>query len=493
MSATLYIVVFFMCVISMLVAYFQFSLSSAESDAQKRLAEVQTKADERLKEAKTSLEGEKIKQEAEIEARKIKEESARKTAQEALTAREAKIKAAEAAVQKKLKTATASVKAANALKNKAAAAKRDADKKKKQADAAMAKAIKSGKDVDKKLAAEKKKLAAAANKKVKAANAAANKAKAQARAEAKKALAYKKKLGAAQSKLAAIPVIVDVRNEFRTSWVRPYGANAAVMLTHNKGRLDSPKAWSADVASNNRWYQIDNGKIGEIAGVAIKGRKDADQWVKVFKVKYKTTGNWMDVDGGARFSGNANRDTLVEVKFNKPVRARYIRMYPQEWVVYPSMRTGLITNDHNDGSQYKLLNIPSGRRSASSWWDGTWHPENGSLNAAKGWHPVNGAPSDGSSWYELQMNNSTKVAGVALQGRGTGESWQWITSFTAKYKDASDNWKDVDNGFVHSGTSDYHSIVWVPFNTPVNTKAVRIYPKTWNGWYSGRFDLLGFK
>ena len=211
MSATLYIVVFFMCVISMLVAYFQFSLSSAESDAQKRLAEVQTKADERLKEAKTSLEGEKIKQEAQIEARKIKEESARKTAEEALTAREAKIKAAEAAVQKKLKAATDSVKAANALKNTAAAAKRDADKKKKEADAAMAKAIKSGKDVDKKLAAEKKKLAAAADKKVKAANKKAADAKKKARAEAKKALAYKTKLNKANK---TIKKLSDIQGQY---------------------------------------------------------------------------------------------------------------------------------------------------------------------------------------------------------------------------------------------------------------------------------------
>jgi hypothetical protein len=238
---------------------------------------------------------------------------------------------------------------------------------------------------------------------------------------------------------------------------------------------------------------LDNGKIGTIAGVAMKGRGDMDQWVKAFKAKYRAKGGWVDVDGGARLAGTADRNSLVEVKFAKPVKARYIRIYPQEWHGHMSLRAGLLTSNHNNGSQYKLLNVPSGRRAGSSWWDGTWHPENGALNAKKGWHPVNGAPSDGSSWYELQLKTPTKVAGVAIQGRGDQRHWQWITSFTAKYKDDSDNWKDVDSGFDYTGASDYSSIVWVPFNTPVTTTAIRIYPKTWNNWYSGRFDLLGFK
>jgi hypothetical protein len=94
------------------------------------------------------------------------------------------------------------------------------------------------------------------------------------------------------------------------------------------------------------------------------------------------------------------------------------------------------------------------------------------------------------------MDSPTDVTGVALQGRGGNnktKSWdfQWITTFTAQYKDTSGNWVDVDDGFVYSGSSDKESTVWVPFNTPVNTTAVRIYPKTWHRNFTGRFDLLG--
>ena len=298
------------------------------------------------------------------------------------------------------------------------------------------------------------------------------------------------------------PVVVDVPQEFRTG-TTPWriASGRAVMKNHNRGTLDSPQAWSSDANTVGRWYQMDNGKIASIVGVAIMGRKDSDQWVKTFKVKYYDAGTWKDVDGGATFTGNTDRNTQIEVRFATPVTTRYIRIYPQTWNRHMSFRAGLITNSTLPKSELKLLNIPAGKRAASSWWrnndNPTWHPNKGTLNNSSGWHPKTGAATNGTEWYEMQMDTATKVAGVALQGRGNGNDknrsyhWQWITTFTAKYKDSTGQWKDVDDGFVYSGANDKDSIVWVPFNTPVNTTAVRVYPKTWHRWYSGRFDLLG--
>jgi hypothetical protein len=301
------------------------------------------------------------------------------------------------------------------------------------------------------------------------------------------------------------PVVVDVPAEFRTSsgpWRIADGRET--MKSHNTGRLDG-NLWASELNEVGKWYQMDNGKIAEIAGVAIKGRKTgADeswgpQFVKTFKVKYYDNGEWKDVDGGATFDGNVDHDTLVEVMFATPVTTRYIRIYPQTWNKHMSLRSGLITNDTLDASAHKLLNIPADKRASSSWWnnndDPNWHASKGVLDSETGWHPKSGAPSDGTEWYELQMDSPTDVTGVALQGRGqTGtQNWiyQWTTTFTAQYKNASGNWVNVDDGFVYSGTSNKDSIVWVPFNTPVNTTAVRIYPKTWHQWMTGRFDLLG--
>jgi hypothetical protein len=302
------------------------------------------------------------------------------------------------------------------------------------------------------------------------------------------------------------PVVVDVPAEFRTSsgpWSMAGGRDT--MKNHNTGRLDG-NLWASESNEVGKWYQMDNGKIAKIVGLAIKGRKSgADQswgpqFVKTFKVKYHDNGEWKDVDGGATFDGNVDHDTLVEAMFATPVTTRYIRIYPQTWNKHMSLRSGLITNDTLDASAHKLLNIPAGKRAASSWWhnnnDANWHPNKGVLGSGTGWHPKASRATDGSEWYELQMDSPTDVTGVALQGRGGDNkthSWdfQWITTFTAQYKGTSGNWVDVDNGFVYSGSSDKESTVWVPFNTPVNTTAVRIYPKTWHRNFTGRFDLLG--
>jgi hypothetical protein len=166
------------------------------------------------------------------------------------------------------------------------------------------------------------------------------------------------------------------------------------MKTHNTGRLDGT-LWAADVSEVGKWYQMDNGKIADIVGVAIKGRKDYDQWVKTFKVQYYDAGTWKDVDGGAIFTGNTDRDTQVEVKFTTPVKTRYIRIYPQTWNGHMSLRAGLITNSTLKESELKLLNIPADKRAASSWYnnndDANWHPRQGTLDGPMGWHPKSAA------------------------------------------------------------------------------------------------------
>lgn len=290
------------------------------------------------------------------------------------------------------------------------------------------------------------------------------------------------------------PVIVDVPQEMRCS-SGAWGSDRTQRKNHNRGRLDSPQAWSANANSPGTvWYQMDNGKFATISGIAIKGRKDADQWVKTFTVKYRQNNMWKSVDGGATFEGNTDRDTQVVVAFSTPVNARYIRIYPQTYQGHISLRAALVTNSTNNGSNYGLLDVSGDNRDASSWWanndDPNWHPRKGGLNSSTGWHPRSGAPTDGSEWHEMKLSGVRAIHGVALQGRGDGVE-QWIEEFTVKYKNAGDQWLDVDGGFVFSGTGDNDTTVWAIFNAPVAAKSIRVYPKTWHNWYSGRFDLLG--
>tara|TARA_R110000782_G_scaffold566_1_gene1895 strand:- start:140 stop:1084 length:945 start_codon:yes stop_codon:yes gene_type:complete len=111
----------------------------------------------------------------------------------------------------------------------------------------------------------------------------------------------------------------------------------------NRGRLDSPAAWSAWPANYTDWYQLDNGVEARISGVAIKGRATANEWVTKFSVKSSSNGStWVNVDGGKVFTGNTDRNTQVNVKFDTPVNTRYIRIYPKAISGYMSLRADLI-------------------------------------------------------------------------------------------------------------------------------------------------------
>ena len=111
----------------------------------------------------------------------------------------------------------------------------------------------------------------------------------------------------------------------------------------NRGRLDSPAAWSAWPANYTDWYQLDNGVEARISGVAIKGRASANEWVTKFSVKSSSNGStWVNVDGGKVFTGNTDRNTQVNVKFDTPVNTRYIRIYPKAISGYMSLRADLI-------------------------------------------------------------------------------------------------------------------------------------------------------
>ena len=292
-KTTLYIVVFFLCVISMLSGYFYYAMGSSEAEAQKKLADTQAKAEADMAAAKSEEEKREIQRKADLGLERAKMKAQTDAEKKALTDREAKIKAAEATVNKKLADAAATVKNAQNLQKQAKVVKADADKKNKDAAAAMAKAVASGKAVDKKLADEKKKLAADAKKKVDAANKAAATAKAQATAEAKKALNLKQRLGQAEAKLKG-------KNFERSG---KYGAVP--------GYYRTGATWAGDHSniSDPNWCRNRARQLG----VASWGHRNASHPDNKYKNScyfYKTAGKY-DGDGnddihmvGCAFGGN---------------------------------------------------------------------------------------------------------------------------------------------------------------------------------------------
>jgi hypothetical protein len=293
--------------------------------------------------------------------------------------------------------------------------------------------------------------------------------------------------GAGTPAAAPTPVLRDTPETMRHTSGNWDGD--AIGVSHGRGRLDSGQAWSAKVNEIGEWYQMDNGVVGKITGVAIKGRKDHPQWVKTFKVQSKgATGTWTDVDSGKVYTGNTDQETQVDVTFDAPVDARYIRIYPQDWNGHISMRTDIVAGKTRTDKTPTIVDVPySGHKSSGNWDNnaiGTSHGA-GRLDSTRAWSAKTNAIGQ---WYELDNGSATDVSGVVIKGRPKHS--QYVTSFKAQYKDSAGAWKDVDSGYIFEGSQDKGSQANVFFKAPINTSAIRIYPQTWNNHMSMRAGLM---
>ena len=252
--------------------------------------------------------------------------------------------------------------------------------------------------------------------------------------------------------------------------------------------IDSSGGWCSKHNKVGQWIQLDNGKLGSISGIITQGRKNADQWVKSFRVKYKDeSGSWWDVDGKT-FPGNTDRNTKVTTTFSKPVRARYIRIYPQTWKGHMSMRADMFAGDTHTNNLSALGDLPYSNHSSSANWSddkiGVSHGA-GRLDSSRSW---SAKKNKNTEWYQLRVNNPINVAGVAMKGRP--DHPQWITSVKIQYEDENGDFKDVDGGFTFNANYDKHSLVKIFFENPIRTKSIRIYPQSWKSHASGRFGIL---
>jgi hypothetical protein len=294
--------------------------------------------------------------------------------------------------------------------------------------------------------------------------------------------------GAGTPPAAPTPVLRDTPETMRhasTVW-----SGQAIGVGHGLGRLDSVQGWSAQNNAIGEWYQIDNGVVGEITGVAIKGRAAAhDQWVKTFKVQSKgATGTWTEVDSGKVYTGNTDKETQVDVTFDAPVDARYIRIYPQTWNNHMSLRADIVAGKTRTDKTPTIVDVPySGHKSSGNWDNnaiGTSHGA-GRLDSTRAWSAKTNAIGQ---WYELDNGSATDISGVVIKGRPA--HGQYVTSFKAQYKDSAGAWKDVDSGYIFEGSQDKGSQANVFFKAPINTSAIRIYPQTWINHMSMRAGLM---
>ena len=90
--------------------------------------------------------------------------------------------------------------------------------------------------------------------------------------------------------------------------------------------------------------------------MSTQGRDDADMWVSSYYLSYKLDGDdteWQDID--ELYNGNFDRATIVTHQLPESgIIARYVRLRPNTWVSYISLRWNLKGCEELPGLHIKL-------------------------------------------------------------------------------------------------------------------------------------------
>ena len=111
-------------------------------------------------------------------------------------------------------------------------------------------------------------------------------------------------------------------------------------------------AWRSDENRVGEYIQADFGQLQRIQAIDTQGRQDWSNWVTSYKIAYSADGVTYDYvtsdDGSDRvFDGNSDRNTVVENSFDAPIDSRFVRLYPQTYYTWMSLRWEVYSCSYN--------------------------------------------------------------------------------------------------------------------------------------------------
>eukprot|EP00057_Strongylocentrotus_purpuratus_P014292 XP_011668766.1 PREDICTED: uncharacterized protein LOC590339 [Strongylocentrotus purpuratus] len=269
-------------------------------------------------------------------------------------------------------------------------------------------------------------------------------------------------------------------------------------------------AWTAQTNDNSQWIQVDLLSDFELSGIVIQGRSDTDEWVTSFRFQYRPDGQaaLIDVvdDNGANvtFTGNSDGDSLVINMLPLPVAARYVRILPQTWNSYISMRFELLgIGPINVSSVPGKIGIEDGRVDTTSISASSCHDNNHCVARSRLNQPQEGvlmgawsaSTNDVNQWIQVDLRAAFEITGVITQGRKSSIFRQWVTSYQISYSIDGKDWtlvKNCDGGpKIFPGNSDGDSLIENGISPPVAARFIRLHPVTWYSHISLRWELIG--
>ncbi|XP_072293791.1 coagulation factor VIII [Eucyclogobius newberryi] len=258
------------------------------------------------------------------------------------------------------------------------------------------------------------------------------------------------------------------------------------------------------------WIQVDLLRPMLLHGVKTQGvrAKLRDHYITHFTVSYS-----MDLETWTHYRGNSTRRTClffgnmdsVKVKQNTffpPFVARYIRIYPVNFVKKPALRMELMGCDVNScslplGLQTRL--IPDSSFSASSvhssllW---SWSPFLARLHQegrANAWRPKNNNPHE---WLQVDFAKVRRIAGVVTQGAHSLLTQMMVTEFSVTVSQDGHSWssvleEDSQRDKIFTGNIDPDEEALTIFDFPLFGRYLRIHPLGWINDIALRLEVLG--
>ncbi|KAF6208903.1 hypothetical protein GE061_014645, partial [Apolygus lucorum] len=301
----------------------------------------------------------------------------------------------------------------------------------------------------------------------------------------------------------------------------------------NNARIISGSSWrpvSSDLT--DQWLQVDLGSQQPVYGITIKG--DATQFAKLdsFYIMHSANGVSFTYVGSSvnpeLFSGPIDSAEGVTRMFAEPFEARFIRVIPVAWSMFPALRIELLGCDHSTPTEPttttttttpkpttsattttestttvkevctdKMSNSMDDRQIKASSSKTPVTQELVSVYGNGGWEPLT---TDKNQWLEFDFLGPRTLTGLMIVGSGfaTGgeiDQPSWVKTFTISYSHNGKEWNSVvgKDGQLKKfkANKDSSSIVTVMFWEPINAAFLRLIPLSWHNKIVMRAQVLG--
>ncbi|XP_048581543.1 uncharacterized protein LOC125561361 [Nematostella vectensis] len=273
----------------------------------------------------------------------------------------------------------------------------------------------------------------------------------------------------------------------------------APAYTGSSGRLNGPFGWAVGPdAGDDEYLEVDFGYPVVLCGMAIQGSGviKNNEFVKSYKLQVSQDGRdwkfYSPKDDGEEFliPGSKDRFDTAKHVLQRPVVAKFIRVYPVEFYSHKTMRIdafGVRQGWRTPIGMAKTAHQVSSHALITSD-DPAFNADAIRFGSGTSWCPENDPDTQASRYAQIDLGQNSVITGVATKGNGKDS---WVTEFSVQFaENPTGTWFDIPQGNIEGNDAAVGTAVsWL--REPVVARYVRVTPKSFEGNPCFALDLHG--